>query len=167
MGWVHLLFPSESSIRTLSVNALFFQPLRRLFTLHRKTRCRIYRSKMAAVLILLGAMCMVVAPAWLIYKPPGIIQRYVQHRWPDVLWRVSTSSKVVALTIDDGPSKYTEEIMQVLKSNNATATFFIIGSQIEGHEETLQDLIRNRNELGNHGTCFWVEPSPAHFIFGL
>ena len=40
--------------------------------------------------------------------------------------------------------------MQVLKSNNATATFFIIGSQVAGLEETLQDLIRNGNELGNH-----------------
>lgn len=109
---------------------------------------------MATVLVLLGAMCILVAPAWLIYKPPGIMQRYFQHRWPDVLWCVSTPLKIVALTIDDGPSEYTEEIMQILKSNNATATSFIIGSQVEGHEETLRELIRHGNELGNHGTCF-------------
>lgn len=107
---------------------------------------------MATVSVLLGAMCILVAPAWLIYKPPGILQRYFQHRWPDVLWRVPTSSKVVALTIDDGPSAYTENILQILKSDNATATFFIIGSQVEGYEETLQGLIRGGNELGNHGT---------------
>lgn len=40
--------------------------------------------------------------------------------------------------------------MQILKSNNATATFFIIGAQVEGHEALLQALIRNGNELGNH-----------------
>ncbi|KAL9610719.1 MAG: hypothetical protein Q9167_004582 [Letrouitia subvulpina] len=74
----------------------------------------------------------------------------MQRRWPDVLWRVSTSSKVVALTIDDGPSEYTDEIMHILKSNGATATFFIIGSQVAGREKTLQDLVRNGNELGNH-----------------
>jgi len=119
---------------------------------------------MATVLILLGAMCILVAPAWLIYKPPGILQRYFQHRWPDVLWRVSTASKVVALTIDDGPSEHTAEIMQILKANNATATFFIIGSQVEGYEETLQDLLRDGNELGNHGTQFWNYPSPSFLI---
>lgn len=40
--------------------------------------------------------------------------------------------------------------MQILKANNATATFFITGSQVAGHEQILQDLIPNGNELGNH-----------------
>lgn len=106
------------------------------------------------MLILLSVICILVSPFWFTYKPPRFLIRYFQLRWPDVLWRVSTSSKVVALTIDDGPSKYTSEIMQILRSNNATATFFIIGSQVAGHEETLQDLIRDGNELGNHGTSF-------------
>lgn len=105
---------------------------------------------MAATLITLSVLCILIAPFYWIYKPPSLLVRYFQHRWPDVLWRVSTSSKVVALTVDDGPSEYTKEIMQILHSNGATATFFIIGSQVAGHEQTLQDLIRNGNELGNH-----------------
>lgn len=40
--------------------------------------------------------------------------------------------------------------MQILKTNHATATFFIIGSQVEGRKEILQQLVRNGNELGNH-----------------
>ncbi|KAI4214981.1 MAG: hypothetical protein LQ351_002697 [Letrouitia transgressa] len=40
--------------------------------------------------------------------------------------------------------------MQILKSNGANATFFIIGSQVAGREKTLQDLVHNGNELGNH-----------------
>ena len=40
--------------------------------------------------------------------------------------------------------------MQILKSNNATATFFSIGAQVEGREAILQHLVRNGNELGNH-----------------
>jgi peptidoglycan/xylan/chitin deacetylase (PgdA/CDA1 family) len=63
---------------------------------------------------------------------------------------VPTSQKLIALTIDDGPSEYTDEILQILKANDAAATFFIIGSQIAWREETLQDLIRNNNELANH-----------------
>lgn len=102
------------------------------------------------MLILLSVICVFIAPFYAIYKPPAFLIRYFQYRWPDVLWRASTSSKIVALTIDDGPSVYTEEIMQILKANNATATFFIIGSQVAGHEQMLQDLIRNGNELGNH-----------------
>ena len=102
------------------------------------------------MLILLSVMSILIAPFYLIYKPPSYLIRYLEWRWPDVLWRVSTSSKVVALTIDDGPSDYTNEILHILNSNDATATFFIIGSQVAGHEKTLQDLIRNGNELGNH-----------------
>ena len=107
---------------------------------------------MAAILLLAIAMCVLIPPLWFVYKPPGFVLRYFQHRWPDVLWRVQISSKVVALTIDDGPSEYTNEILQILKSNQVTATFFIIGSQVAGHEEMLQDLVRNGNELGNHGS---------------
>ena len=102
------------------------------------------------MLILLGVACLLIAPLYLIYKPPTFLVRFFQRRWPDVLWRVPTSSKIVALTIDDGPSEYTNEIMQILNANGAIATFFIIGSQVAGREATLQDLIRNGNELGNH-----------------
>ncbi|MCJ1246321.1 hypothetical protein MMC30_003527 [Trapelia coarctata] len=102
------------------------------------------------MLLFLSVMCIVIAPFYVIYKPPSLLIRYFQRRWPDVLWRVSTSSKIIALTIDDGPSEYTNEIMQILKANGATATFFIIGSQVAGYEKMLQDLIRDGNELGNH-----------------
>ena len=114
--------------------------------LHRRAR----RSRMVTMLILLSVLCLLVTPLYMIYKPPTFLVRYFQHRWPDVLWHVSTSSKVVALTIDDGPSEYTYEIKQILEANDATATFFIIGSQVEDYQGVLQDLIRNGNELGNH-----------------
>ena len=115
-----------------------------------KLRRRARRSRIATMLILLTVICILIAPFYLTYKTPAYVVRYLQWRWPDVLWRVPTSSKVIALTIDDGPSEYTEEILQVLNSNGATATFFIIGSQVAGQEKTLQDLIRSGNELGNH-----------------
>ena len=102
------------------------------------------------MLIIFSVVCILIAPFYLIYKPPNLLIHFFQSRWPDVLWRVSTSSKIVALTIDDGPSEYTNEIFQILNSNGATATFFVIGSQVGGHENLLQDLIRDGNELGNH-----------------
>ncbi|KAL8906729.1 MAG: hypothetical protein Q9207_001855 [Kuettlingeria erythrocarpa] len=100
--------------------------------------------------MLLLLSIILILPFYIIYKPPAFLISYFAYRWPDVLWQVPTSSKVVALTIDDGPSEYTDEIAKILRSNEATATFFVIGSQVKGREEVLRDLIRSGNELGNH-----------------
>lgn len=113
-------------------------------------RRRARRSGVATMLLPCAVLFLLIAPFYWIYKPPDLLIRYFECRWPEILWRISTSSKIVALTIDDGPSEYTNEIMQVLKSNGATATIFIIGSQVAGREEILQDLIHNGNELANH-----------------
>jgi len=102
------------------------------------------------MLFLLAVICILLTPFYVIYKPPNLLIRYFQNRWPDVIWHVPTSSKLIALTIDDGPSEYTDEIMQILKANGATATFFVLGSQVAGREQTLQNLVYNGNELGNH-----------------
>lgn len=105
---------------------------------------------MTLFLILLTASILLVAPLYLVYKPPILLIRYFQHRWPDVLWHVPTTKKIVALTIDDAPSEYTAEIMSILEANDATGTFFVIGSQVSGRERVLSDLVQHGNELGNH-----------------
>lgn len=89
-------------------------------------------------------------PLYLIYKPPGSLIRFFQRRWPDVLFRHTTGEKVVALTIDDAPSAHTRAILNLLVSNDAIATFFLIGSQIPGYEDVLAKLVRAGNELANH-----------------
>ncbi|KAJ5552027.1 hypothetical protein N7535_000026 [Penicillium sp. DV-2018c] len=102
---------------------------------------------------------LLLVPLYLIYKPPSLLIRYCQRRWPEVLFRVDTNKKVVALTIDDAPSIHTPAILRQLQSHNATATFFLIGSQIPGHESVLVDLVRAGNELANH--AMYDEPSRA------
>jgi peptidoglycan/xylan/chitin deacetylase (PgdA/CDA1 family) len=102
-----------------------------------------------AVLLLLA--CLLLVPLYIIYRPPNSLICFLQRRWPDVLFHVPASRhKLVALTIDDAPSEYTDEILQVLKAHDATATFFVIGSQVPGYEAVLTDAIRSKNELGNH-----------------
>ena len=115
-----------------------------------KLRRRARRSRTVTFLIILLTLCFLFAPFYLLYKSPPLLVHYFQYRWPDVLWHVSTTSKVIALTIDDGPSEFTSDIVNILQANGATATFFIIGSQALGNEETLQGLVRNGNELANH-----------------
>ncbi|CEO59540.1 hypothetical protein PMG11_04214 [Penicillium brasilianum] len=103
--------------------------------------------------------CCLLCPLYLIYKPPQTFVKYLQRRWPDVLFHHPTTQKVIALTIDDAPSTHTPAIQELLTPHNATATFFIIGSQVPGHESDLANLIRHGNELANH--AMYDEPSRA------
>lgn len=112
---------------------------------------------MLPILLILGVL---LALLYIIYRPPVWLISFCQRRWPDVLWHVNTTSKAVALTIDDGPSTMTQEIFDILKANDATATFFIIGSHVSGHETVLQELVLAGNELGNHA----VKDEPSRLL---
>ncbi|KAG6363544.1 hypothetical protein INS49_008645 [Diaporthe citri] len=123
-----------------------------LFRLPSKVKRRARRNRMATLFYLLLLCVLLLAPFYAIYRPRLLI-RYFQHRWPDVLWEVSVpadAGKVIALTIDDAPSEYTREIVQLLKDNDARATLFVIGGQVEGREEVLREVVAAGNELGNH-----------------
>lgn len=63
---------------------------------------------------------------------------------------IDIDDKVVALTFDDGPSKYTAKILDTLKKYDACATFFVIGNKVEFYNETLKRMINEGNEIGNH-----------------
>jgi peptidoglycan/xylan/chitin deacetylase (PgdA/CDA1 family) len=91
-----------------------------------------------------------VTPFYIIYKPPSVLIRYFQARWPDVLWHVPLKDKVIALTIDDAPSGFTPEILNVLQENGASATFFVIGAQVRGRRDILEQVVKGGHELGNH-----------------
>ena len=60
--------------------------------------------------------------------------------------------KVVALTFDDGPhSVYTKELLEGLKKRGIKATFFLMGSNIEGNEELVRQMKQDGHLIGNHG----------------
>ena len=63
---------------------------------------------------------------------------------------IDYDDKIVALTFDDGPSKYTDEILNVLKKYDACATFFVIGNKVDFYDDTLNKMLKNGNEIGNH-----------------
>lgn len=127
-----------------------YRPSCRLLRLPSKLHRRARRSRLFAMFILLATILTFLSPFYVIYKPPNTLIRYFQHRWPDVLWHAPTVEKVIALTIDDAPSEFTGPILDVLKENDAYATFFVIGGQVAGREETLKDMVRSGMELGNH-----------------
>lgn len=120
-------------------------------------RRRARRTRIITMLLLLSILITLLTPFYIVYKPPSVLIKYFQKKWPGVIWHIATSEKIIALTIDDGPSEYTAQILDILQANDATATFFVIGSQVQGKEEVLADLVRNGNELGNH--ALYDEPS--------
>ncbi|MGI6010078.1 MAG: polysaccharide deacetylase family protein [Ruminococcus sp.] len=56
----------------------------------------------------------------------------------------------IALTFDDGPGPYTDRLLNCLESNDAKATFFVLGQQIGNYPETLQRMYRMGCQIGNH-----------------
>ncbi len=63
---------------------------------------------------------------------------------------ISSTDRIVALTFDDGPSKYTSKILDILEKNDAYATFFVIGNKVDFYDEVLTRMVQNGNEIGNH-----------------
>lgn len=66
--------------------------------------------------------------------------------------------KVAYLTFDDGPSKVTERILDVLKVYDVKATFFLIGQNITlDREELVQRMVEEKNVVGIHTYCHKAE----------
>jgi peptidoglycan/xylan/chitin deacetylase (PgdA/CDA1 family) len=81
---------------------------------------------------------------------PTLLMEWQRAESPDVLFYVGTREPVVALTIDDGPSVATPEILDVLAENGAQATFFVIGENVRAHPEVAERLLLEGHELGHH-----------------
>lgn len=63
---------------------------------------------------------------------------------------IDISKPMIALTFDDGPSIYTEEILETLNTYHSNATFFVLGNKIEAHSGTIIKMYQYGNEIGNH-----------------
>ncbi len=78
---------------------------------------------------------------WLFFRPP--FGKNIVH--------LNTDKRIVALTYDDGPSPpYTDQLLDVLAKHNVKATFFMIGNRIEKHPETVNRVIAEGHQIGNH-----------------
>ena len=72
---------------------------------------------------------------------------------PDVVYRINSERRAVALTIDDGPDREsTPRILDVLAQHEATATFFVISERIAGNELLMRRITSSGHDLGNHMT---------------
>ena len=58
--------------------------------------------------------------------------------------------KAVALTFDDGPSKFTPQILDCLERHGAKATFFVVGTNVNRYPDILLRAHSLGMEIGNH-----------------
>lgn len=57
---------------------------------------------------------------------------------------------LIALTFDNGPDKYTDEILTVLDKYGIPATFFLLGENVDKNKTVMAALGASVHELGNH-----------------
>lgn len=62
----------------------------------------------------------------------------------------SEVEKIAYITIDDGPSKFTNEILDILDENQVKATFFMIDGNMKKYKDEVQRIVSNGHGAGFH-----------------
>lgn len=69
---------------------------------------------------------------------------------PEEQLDLETTENKVYLTFDDGPGKYTDELLDVLKEYNVKATFFVIGKTDKDSLARYKRIVDEGHTLGMH-----------------
>jgi len=89
-------------------------------------------------------------------------QGYMQTGWAAIggkgcyftengVYEADKESKMVAMTFDDGPGSYTQDLLDTLEESGAKATFFMLGERIdEAGGQNIERMQTLGCELGNH-----------------
>lgn len=79
----------------------------------------------------------------------------LQQKYPHIVaMRGSLRNKRIALTFDDGPdSRFTPQVLNVLKKHNVKGTFFLMGSRAAALPEVTRRIVREGHVVGNH--TYW------------
>jgi len=80
-------------------------------------------------------------------KVPWIITKI----FPDYIWSIPTSEKIIYLTFDDGPHpEITPWVLEQLNKYNALASFFCIGSHVKQYPNVYDEILNSGHATGNH-----------------
>jgi len=72
--------------------------------------------------------------------------------YPDAIFSISTSEKLLCLTFDDGPDPVsTPQLLAVLSKHNIKALFFCNGSAAEKYSDLIDQIKAGGHLVGNHG----------------
>ena len=86
------------------------------------------------------------------YMQTGWVEKGVKDYYfnEDGSYDPSKKRPMIALTFDDGPGEYTETLLDTVEKYNIHVTFFMLGQNVEGHESTIQRMLKLGCEIGNH-----------------
>lgn len=64
---------------------------------------------------------------------------------------IPAEEKYIALTFDDGPRRgTTDRLLDGLRERGASATFFLVGEELEGQEDLVRRMAAEGHQIGNH-----------------
>lgn len=70
---------------------------------------------------------------------------------PSLVWRLKQAEKTIYLTFDDGPHpEITLQVLNILNTYNAKATFFCVGDNVKKYPEVYHQIIKQKHAVGNH-----------------
>ena len=82
-------------------------------------------------------------------KTRDLFLEEIENNWK-TLGYTSKPDKFMALTYDDGPSDFTEDLLKILKEKNVKATFFVIGNNVNQRPVVTRRIRDEGHELANH-----------------
>jgi peptidoglycan/xylan/chitin deacetylase (PgdA/CDA1 family) len=83
----------------------------------------------------------------------GIIKKLLFALFKDrvLTQRLKNNDNKIALTFDDGPYRdHNDELLSILKENNALASFFLLGSEVEKNMNLAMRIKEAGHDIGNH-----------------
>lgn len=63
---------------------------------------------------------------------------------------IDKTKPMLALTFDDGPSAYTERLLDVFKKYGGKGTFFVVGNIIDNRPEAVKRIVNEGHEIAGH-----------------
>ncbi len=88
-----------------------------------------------------GVLLILLLPWWL--------PRILSAVYPDILFLLDGPGKTVALTIDDVPTRFTSDILAVLRKHDVKAIFFVVTDQI-GDGQALAEIVADGHGIAHH-----------------
>ncbi len=85
-----------------------------------------------------------------LYVPFSDVAAYNNVGWFTAGSKLDPNKPMVALTFDDGPGQYTDQVLSILDKYNSRATFFVQGKAVSGYADVLKRAVDMGCEIGNH-----------------
>ncbi len=95
-------------------------------------------------------------------RPPWLLRAL----FPGMLWHGDRNRPEVYLTFDDGPHpEVTPHVLDLLEQHEAKATFFCLGTNVQGYPHLFRRIVESGHAVGNHTWSHrsgWSTPRRAY-----